>query len=117
MFSTKSEGVARDQDRLGSIRYRHRDNEIVSLSDNAAIPITLKVLEHYIFIVYPMEVLGPESKFIPLGLTKSTMILDTNLRTGLRTLLEEFEMELNGCDLFVMHSSRNPRKAALILSL
>ncbi|KAJ6699823.1 GALACTINOL--SUCROSE GALACTOSYLTRANSFERASE 6-RELATED [Salix purpurea] len=48
--------------------YCHRTGELVTLPYNAALPVSLKVLEHDIFTVTPIKVLGPGFSFAPLGL-------------------------------------------------
>ncbi|XP_052199124.1 probable galactinol--sucrose galactosyltransferase 6 [Diospyros lotus] len=48
--------------------YCHLSRELVTLPYNAAMPISLKVLEHEIFTVTPIRVLGPGFRFAPLGL-------------------------------------------------
>ncbi|KAJ6747327.1 hypothetical protein OIU74_029726 [Salix koriyanagi] len=48
--------------------YCHRTGELVTLPYNAALPVSLKVLEHDIFTVTPIKVLAPGFSFAPLGL-------------------------------------------------
>ncbi|KAF8393158.1 hypothetical protein HHK36_021399 [Tetracentron sinense] len=48
--------------------YRQRGSELVTLPYNAAMPVSLKVLEHEIFTVSPIKVLAPGFSFAPLGL-------------------------------------------------
>ncbi|KAJ6808053.1 putative galactinol--sucrose galactosyltransferase 6 [Iris pallida] len=48
--------------------YRHRDGELVLLPYRAAMPISLKVLEHEIFTIAPIKDLAPGFRFAPLGL-------------------------------------------------
>lgn len=48
--------------------YCHRTGELVTLPYNAALPVSLKVLEHDIFTVTPTRVLAPGFNFAPLGL-------------------------------------------------
>ncbi|CAK7345388.1 unnamed protein product [Dovyalis caffra] len=49
--------------------YCHRTGELITLPYNAALPVSLKVLEHDIFTVTPIKVLAPGFRFAPLGLT------------------------------------------------
>ncbi|KAJ4831053.1 putative galactinol--sucrose galactosyltransferase 6 [Turnera subulata] len=48
--------------------YCHRTGELLTLPYNAALPVSLKVLEHDIFTVTPIRVLAPGFSFAPLGL-------------------------------------------------
>uniref|UniRef100_A0A1D1XH42 galactinol--sucrose galactosyltransferase n=2 Tax=Anthurium amnicola TaxID=1678845 RepID=A0A1D1XH42_9ARAE len=48
--------------------YRHGDGDVILLLHDAAMPVSLKVLEHEIFTVSPIKVLAPDFKFAPLGL-------------------------------------------------
>ncbi|KAJ6863521.1 hypothetical protein NC652_040147 [Populus alba x Populus x berolinensis] len=49
--------------------YSHRTGELITLPYNAALPLSLKVLEHDIFTVTPVKDLAPGFSFAPLGLT------------------------------------------------
>ncbi|KAH8481684.1 hypothetical protein H0E87_029248 [Populus deltoides] len=48
--------------------YCHRTGELITLPYNAALPMSLKVLEHDIFTVTPIKDLAPGFSFAPLGL-------------------------------------------------
>lgn len=48
--------------------YCHQTGELITLPYNAAMPVSLKVLEHDIFTVTPIKVLAPGFSFAPLGL-------------------------------------------------
>ncbi|XP_044464769.1 probable galactinol--sucrose galactosyltransferase 6 [Mangifera indica] len=48
--------------------YSHGTGELITLPYNAALPVSLKVLEHEIFTVTPIKVLAPGFSFAPLGL-------------------------------------------------
>ncbi|XP_022731627.1 LOW QUALITY PROTEIN: probable galactinol--sucrose galactosyltransferase 6 [Durio zibethinus] len=48
--------------------YCHRTSELITLPYNAAMPVSLKVLEHEIFTLTPIKVLAPGFSFAPLGL-------------------------------------------------
>ncbi|XP_068635738.1 probable galactinol--sucrose galactosyltransferase 6 [Aristolochia californica] len=50
--------------------YRHSDGDLIRLPDRAAMPISLKVLEHEIFTLSPIKALAPGFEFAPLGLIK-----------------------------------------------
>ncbi|GMQ07123.1 hypothetical protein CsSME_00051456 [Camellia sinensis var. sinensis] len=61
--------VAMDPEWNGdSAIYSHGSGELITLPSNAAMPISLKVLEHDIFTVTPIKVLAPGFNFAPLGL-------------------------------------------------
>ncbi|KAG1327927.1 putative galactinol--sucrose galactosyltransferase 6 [Cocos nucifera] len=49
------------------IVYRHRDGQLLGLPHNAAMPVSLKVLEHEIFTICPIKDLAPGFRFAPLG--------------------------------------------------
>ncbi|KAL3532298.1 hypothetical protein ACH5RR_005819 [Cinchona calisaya] len=48
--------------------YSHRSGELITLPHNAAMPISLKVLEYEIYTVTPIKVLAPGFSFAPIGL-------------------------------------------------
>lgn len=48
--------------------YCLRNGELVTLPYNAAMPVSLEVLEHDVFTVTPIKVLAPGFSFAPLGL-------------------------------------------------
>ncbi|PSS13875.1 Galactinol--sucrose galactosyltransferase [Actinidia chinensis var. chinensis] len=48
--------------------YGHQGGDLITLPYNAAVPVSLKVLEHEIFTVTPIKVLAPGFAFAPLGL-------------------------------------------------
>ncbi|KAK3039994.1 hypothetical protein RJ639_027184 [Escallonia herrerae] len=61
--------VALDPDWKGDCAvYSHRSGQLVTLPYNAAMPVSLKVLEHEIFTVTPIKILAPGCSFAPLGL-------------------------------------------------
>ncbi|XP_008807046.2 probable galactinol--sucrose galactosyltransferase 6 isoform X1 [Phoenix dactylifera] len=61
--------AATDHDWHGDcVVYRHRDGQLVVLPHNAAMPVSLKVLEHDIFTISPIKDLAPGFRFAPLGL-------------------------------------------------
>ncbi|XVF34600.1 hypothetical protein REPUB_Repub18cG0072600 [Reevesia pubescens] len=58
-----------DPDWIGvSAVYCHRTGELITLPYNAALPVSLKVLDHEIYTVTPIKVLAPGFSFAPLGL-------------------------------------------------
>ncbi|XWS72967.1 hypothetical protein CRYUN_Cryun02cG0085300 [Craigia yunnanensis] len=48
--------------------YCHQTGELIILPYNAAMPVSLKVLEHEIFTLTPIKLLAPGFSFAPLGL-------------------------------------------------
>ncbi|XP_073011180.1 probable galactinol--sucrose galactosyltransferase 6 isoform X2 [Typha latifolia] len=61
--------AATDHDWKGDCAvYRHGSSELVVLPYNAALPVSLKVLEHDVFVVSPIKDLAPGYRFAPLGL-------------------------------------------------
>ncbi|KAK4258300.1 hypothetical protein QN277_007760 [Acacia crassicarpa] len=48
--------------------YCHRSGELVILPFNVAMPVSLKVLEHDVFTVTPVKILGSGVSFAPVGL-------------------------------------------------
>ncbi|KAJ0984748.1 hypothetical protein J5N97_003104 [Dioscorea zingiberensis] len=61
--------AALDDDWNGDcVVYRHDGDEVVVLPQNAAMPVSLKVLKHEIITVSPIKILAPGYKFAPLGL-------------------------------------------------
>ncbi|MQM19667.1 hypothetical protein Taro_052676 [Colocasia esculenta] len=61
--------AATDRDWNGDCAlFRHGDSDILVLPRGAALPVSLKVLEHEFFTVSPIKVLAPGFKFAPLGL-------------------------------------------------
>lgn len=48
--------------------YCHKSGELITLPHNAALPVSLKVLEHEILTVTPIKVLAPGFSFAPFGL-------------------------------------------------
>ncbi|XAR66866.1 Galactinol--sucrose galactosyltransferase [Bertholletia excelsa] len=50
------------------VAYCHRTGDLVTLPYNAALPVSLRVLEHEILTVTPVRVLAPGFSFAPFGL-------------------------------------------------
>ncbi|KAJ0091515.1 hypothetical protein Patl1_13890 [Pistacia atlantica] len=116
--------------------YSHRTGELVTLPYNAALPVSLKVLEHDIFIVTPIKVLAPGFSFAPLGLinmynsggaieglsyelkggVKLLEVEDGGEGDGVRVenysneLVAKVCMEVKGCGRFGAYSSAKPRR-------
>ncbi|CAN6449820.1 unnamed protein product [Victoria cruziana] len=119
--------------------YSHK-GELVRLPNNTSLPVTLSVLEHVIFTITPIKVLGPGFGFAPLGLidminaggaiesyeveSMRKEILDTveemdsllskaTLEDCSPTAIACVKMEVKGCGRFGAYSSSKPRKCLL----
>ncbi|XP_061991654.1 probable galactinol--sucrose galactosyltransferase 6 [Rosa rugosa] len=92
--------------------YCNRTGELVTLPYNAAMPISLKVLEHEIFTVSPIRVLAPGVRFAPLGLVDMY-----NAGGAIEDLRYEKQrlvsMEVKGCGKFGVYSSEKPRRCCV----
>lgn len=115
--------------------YCHRTGELITLPYNAAMPVSLKVLEHEILTVAPIKVLSPGFSFAPLGLVN--MFNAGGAIEGLKYEVEggakltEFDdgyegdqrvencsnelvgkvcMDVKGCGKFGAYSSAKPRR-------
>lgn len=117
--------------------YCHRSGELVVLPYNSALPVSLKVLEHNIYTVTPIQVLVPGFGFAPIGLVD--MFNAGGAIEGLRYELKDgaklFElecvaagekvennsselvgivhMEVKGCGKFGAYSSVRPRRCTV----
>ncbi|KAI5320641.1 hypothetical protein L3X38_040349 [Prunus dulcis] len=95
--------------------YSHRTGDLVTLPYNASLPISLRVLEHEIFTVTPIRVLGSGISFAPLGLVD--MYNAGGAIEGLR--YEEngtnglVRLEVKGCGRFGAYSSAKPRRCCV----
>ncbi|KAL2929744.1 putative galactinol--sucrose galactosyltransferase 6 [Bienertia sinuspersici] len=105
--------------------YRHRTGEVVTLPYNAALPVTLKVLEFDVFIITPIKVLAPGFSFAPFGLIKMFNAggaiegLTYQVRSSARVengpahgdeVVGKVQMEAKGCGLFGAYSSTRPKR-------
>lgn len=117
--------------------YRHASGDLVVLPNGAALPISLKVLEHDILTVSPIKDLAPGFRFAPIGLIGmfnsgaaveglTYHLLDgakllnngsTSTLTDLHNIISEAVglvcMEVRGCGRFGVYSSVRPRKCIL----
>ncbi|GER26288.1 raffinose synthase family protein, partial [Striga asiatica] len=98
--------------------YSHRDSRVIVLPQNAALPVSLKVLEHEIFTVTPVwACCGPGLGFAPFGLID--MFNAGGAIEGLRydvradEALAIVSMEVKGCGRFGAYSSTRPRKCSV----
>ncbi|KAK9268553.1 hypothetical protein L1049_000307 [Liquidambar formosana] len=102
----------------------HRTGELTTLPYNAALPVSLKVLEHDIFTVTPIKELAPGFNFAPLGLINmfNAGAAIEGLRyevkggaqlsegNGVAKFVGMVHMEVKGCGLFGAYSSAKPRR-------
>ncbi|KAF2925428.1 probable galactinol--sucrose galactosyltransferase 6 [Oryza sativa Japonica Group] len=117
--------------------YRHASADLVVLPNGAALPISLKVLEHDILTVSPIKDLAPGFRFAPIGLvdmfnsgaaveglTYHRLDGVKSLSNGSASTLPELQslssqaiglvcMEVRGCGKFGAYSSVRPRKCML----
>lgn len=116
--------------------YCHRKDELITLPYNAAMPVSLKVLEHEIFTVTPIKVIAPGFSFAPLGLVNmfnaggaieglkyevkdGVKLLeigdgyeggDQRMENCSNELVGKVSMEVKGCGKFGAYSSAKPRR-------
>ncbi|GMH04552.1 hypothetical protein Nepgr_006392 [Nepenthes gracilis] len=113
--------------------YRHQSGELITLPYNAALPVSLKVLEYDIFTITPIKILAPSFSFAPLGLIN--MFNSGAAIEGLRydaiggeescngaandgsvkennsgEVIAKVYMEVKGCGKFGAYSSAKPRR-------
>ncbi|CAN6179149.1 unnamed protein product [Urochloa humidicola] len=110
--------------------YRHASGDLVVLPNGAALPISLKVLEHDILTVSPIKDLAPGFRFAPIGLVDmfnsggavegltyhlldGAKMLDGNGSTSGSEAVGLVCMEVRGCGRFGAYSSVRPRKCMM----
>ncbi|CAA2972149.1 probable galactinol--sucrose galactosyltransferase 6 [Olea europaea var. sylvestris] len=117
------------------IVYSHRGGDLVTLSHNVSMLVSLKVLEHEIFTITPVKILASRFSFAPLGLIdmfnsggaieglKYEVIgkgYEGNAEERLQNLSIEVvalvSMKVKGCGRFGAYSSAKPRKCRVELS-
>lgn len=112
--------------------YYHHNSDLVILPHNAALPISLKVLEHEIFTVTPLKSFSPGFNFAPLGLIDmynaggAIAELEYESRGAKLSELENgylglelvgiVKMKVKGCGRFGAYSSAKPRKCTVGLT-
>lgn len=109
------EAVVGDSDWNGDcVLYGHRSGEVVVLPYNVALPVTLKVLEHEVFVVVPVKEFRNGNRFAPIGLVKMF-----NAGGAVKKVVYEEQddglvcLEIKGCGLFGAYSSVRPTKCLL----
>ncbi|XP_047075395.1 probable galactinol--sucrose galactosyltransferase 6 isoform X1 [Lolium rigidum] len=103
--------------------YRHAAGDLVVLPDGAALPVSLKVLEHDILTVSPIKDLAAGCRFAPIGLidmfnggaavegmTYSVLVDGDGMTTA---AVGQVCMEVRGRGRFGSYSSVRPRKCTL----
>ncbi|CAK8563451.1 unnamed protein product [Lathyrus sativus] len=108
-----SEAVVGDGDWNGDCAfYAHHSGELVILPHNVAMPLTLKVLEHEIFAVAPIKVLGGDGhRFAPIGLVNMF-----NAGGAVERLVYDdgiVRFEIKGCGKFGAYCSIRPTRCLL----
>ncbi|CAI8610360.1 unnamed protein product [Vicia faba] len=93
--------------------YAHHSGELVILPHNVAMPLTLKVLEHEVFAVAPIKVLGGDGhRFAPIGLVNMF-----NAGGAVERLVYEegvvVRLEIKGCGKFGAYCSIRPTRCLL----
>lgn len=98
--------------------YSHRSRQVITLPRNAAMPVSLKVLEHEIYTVTPIKLFAPDYSFAPFGLIG--MFNSGGAIEGLKydkevagarlsDLVTIISIEVKGCGTFGAYSSTKPR--------
>ncbi|KAJ8768234.1 hypothetical protein K2173_021174 [Erythroxylum novogranatense] len=108
--------------------YGHRTGELVTLPYNAAMPVTLKVLEYELFTVTPIKDLAPGFSFAPLGLINmfnaggaiqrlnyevkgcEGAVGGEKVENSNSELVANVSMDIKGCGKFGAYTSTEPRK-------
>ncbi|KAL8189600.1 hypothetical protein R6Q57_029166 [Mikania cordata] len=94
------------------VMYRHRTHSLVILPHNASTLVSLRVLEHEIFTVTPIKVLGSGLSFGPLGLID--MFNSGGAIDGLEYTDESglviVSMMVKGCGRFGAYSRTKPKR-------
>lgn len=93
----------------------HRSGQLVVLPHNVALPVTLKVLEHEVFAVTPIRVLGARGhRFAPIGLVNmfnaGGAVEGVVYEDGLVGVVR---LEIRGCGKFGAYSSARPGRCLL----
>ncbi|KAG6492312.1 hypothetical protein ZIOFF_047266 [Zingiber officinale] len=118
--------VASDRDWSGDcVAYRQTSGQLLVLPHQAAIPVSLMVLEHEIFTVSPIKDLAPGFRFAPVGLVDmynaggAVVGLTYHVLKDSGSAATEHEavamvcMEVKGCGRFGAYSSVKPRRCLL----
>ncbi|GJR69478.1 probable galactinol--sucrose galactosyltransferase 6 isoform X1 [Tanacetum coccineum] len=97
--------------------YRHHTRDLIILPRDAGIPVSLNVLEHEIFTVTPVMVLGSGLSFGPLGLidmfNAGGAIDDLEYLAKKDDSLAIVSMKVKGCGRFGMYSTAKPRRCVV----
>ncbi|KAJ7570247.1 hypothetical protein O6H91_01G111600 [Diphasiastrum complanatum] len=112
--------------------YCHRSGQLLCLSKNSMLPVTLKVLEYEVFTLSPLKNLAPGVLFAPIGLTSmfnsggAIESLNYDLHIDQSLLLSSMKalrvdhfptatvkMRARGCGKFGVYSSIEPEYCAI----
>ncbi|XXG72428.1 hypothetical protein AAC387_Pa07g1524 [Persea americana] len=94
-----------------AVVYSHLGGEVVYLTKDALLPVTLKAREYEVFTVVPVKELSNGSSFAPIGLIKMF-----NSGGAIKELLYEadrnaiVDMKVRGCGIFGSYSSTLPKR-------
>ncbi|KAI3524429.1 hypothetical protein L1887_03084 [Cichorium endivia] len=106
--------AALDSDWCGDCAvYSHQTGDLITLPDNAVIPVSLSVLEYELFTVTPIKDFGLGFRFAPLGLID--MFNGGGAIDAVEYLVESggasvvVEMKVKGCGRFGVYSMTEPR--------
>lgn len=128
-----AEATSEDPDWSGDCAvYSHRGSELITLAQNTALPISLKVLEYEIYTVTPIKVLAPGFSFAPLGLINmfnaggaieglkyevkdqnSGVVGEERTANCSDELVGKVTMHVKGCGKFGAYSSTKPRRCVV----
>ncbi|KAJ0515347.1 putative galactinol--sucrose galactosyltransferase [Helianthus annuus] len=97
------------------VMYRHHTQDVIVLPRDASIPLSLHVLEHEVFTVTPIKVLGSGLSFGPLGLID--MFNSGGAVDGLEYSVEGglvvVSMMVKGCGRFGAYSKTKPKRCVV----
>lgn len=94
-----------------AVLYSHLQGDLIYLSKNASLPITLKAREYEVFTVVPVKEMSNRAAFAPVGLTKmfnsGGAIKEINYETDRAGAVE---IKVRGCGMFGAYSSVRPKR-------
>ncbi|KAL8469571.1 hypothetical protein ACS0TY_032424 [Phlomoides rotata] len=94
-----------------AVVYSHLQGDLVYLTKNASLPITLKAREYEVFTVVPVKEMSNKITFAPIGLIKMF-----NSGAAIKEVKYEVEkpgyvhMKVRGCGMFGAYSSVRPKR-------
>lgn len=94
-----------------AVVYSHLQGDLIYLSKNASLPITLKAREYEVFTVVPVKEMSNRAAFAPVGLTK--MFNSGGAIKEIKYETEKagaVEIKVRGCGAFGAYSSVRPKR-------